>query len=80
MEAIFLLYVTILLGLVFNLSLGLKWPHVQRVVWLKGLKFLILSHHFAKCSDHVTCGSSDAAAKIVSMTLQGQWIKDQWMR
>ena len=79
MEAIFLLYVTILLGLVFNLSVGLKWPHFQRVVWLKRLKFLILSHHFAKCSGHGSCDSSDAAAKIVSMTLQGHWIKDQWM-
>ena len=43
---------------------------------LNGLKFLIVSHHFAKFSGHKSCGSNDTAAKISYMTLQDRVIKD----
>ena len=52
------------------------WPRVQRVVWLNGLNFLIVSHHFAEFSDHRPCGSSVTAAKTVYMTLQNHVIKE----
>ena len=32
----------------FFLSCGLTWTGVQRVVWLNGLKFLIVTNHFVK--------------------------------
>ena len=67
-----LLHITILPGLlaiaiavveinVFNLSRDLIWPRVQRVVWLNGFKFLIVSHHFVKLpfQDHLIKGSGD---------------------
>ena len=47
---------------------------VQKVVWHNGLKFFIVSYHFAKFSGQRSCGS-DAAAKIVYMTLQDHVIK-----
>ena len=39
------------------------------------MKFLVVSHHFAKFCGHRLCGSSDTAAKIVYMTLQDHVIK-----
>ena len=51
------------------------WPRVQRVAWFNGLKFLIVSHYFAKFSGHRSSGSSDIAAKIFYVTLQEQGIK-----
>ena len=36
----------------FNLSRYLTWPYIQRVVWLNELKFLTVSHHLAKISEH----------------------------
>ena len=78
------LYVTTLSGLVaidivvinvFNLSRDLMWPRVQRVAWLNGLNFLIVSQHFAKFSGHRSCGSNDTAVKVVYMTLQDHVIK-----
>ena len=40
-----------------------------------GLRFLIVSHHFAKFCGHRICGSSDTAAKIVCINLQDHLIK-----
>ena len=60
---------------VFNSSGGLTWPRVQWVLWLDGLKFLIVSHHFAKFCGHRPCGNSDTAVKIVYMTLQDHVVK-----
>ena len=52
------------------------WPRVQRfVLRLKGLKFLIVSYHFAKFNGNRSCGSSDTAAKIFYVTLQYHVIK-----
>ena len=48
----------------------------SKVVWLDGLNFLIVSHNFIKFSGHRSCGSSDAAAKIVYVTLQDHMIKE----
>ena len=45
------------------------------VEWLNRLNFLIVSHNFAKFSGHRPCGSSDAAAKIIFVTLQVHVIK-----
>ena len=42
---------------------------------LNGLKFLIVSHHFAKFNGHRSFGSSDTAAKILYLTLQDHVIK-----
>ena len=42
---------------------------------LNGLKFLIVSHHFAKFSGHKPCGYSDITTEIVHMTLQDHLIK-----
>ena len=86
MEGSSLFYVTILPGLVaigivvmkvngFNLSRDLTWPFVQRFVWLNGLNFLIVSHHFGKLSGHRPCGSSDTAAKIVYVASQNHVIR-----
>ena len=44
-------------------------------MWLNGLKFLKVSHHFAKFSGHMSCGSSDTAAKIFYVTLQDHVVK-----
>ena len=53
------------------------WSHVQRVVCLNGLKFLIVSHYLVKFSGLMPCGSSssDTAAKIFFVTLQDHIIK-----
>ena len=51
------------------------WPCVQSVVYLNGLKFLRVSHHFAKFRGYKPCGSSDTAARIIYMTLQDYVIK-----
>ena len=51
------------------------WPCVQRVAWLNGLKFLIVSHHFPKFCGHRLCGSSNTAPKIVYISLQDHVIK-----
>ena len=86
MEGSSLLHVTILPGLVaigivlmkvnaFNLSRDLTWPRVWRSMWLNGLDFLIVSHHFGKFIGHRPCGSSDTAAKIVYVTLQNHVIR-----
>ena len=88
MEGSFSLYITTLPGLMaicigivvveinfFYLPRDLTWPRVQRVVWLNGLNFLIISHHFAKFSGHRLCGSCDTAAKIFNFTLQDYGIK-----
>ena len=40
-------------------------------MWINGLKFLIVSHHFAKFSDH----SSDTTINIFYVTLQDHVIK-----
>ena len=40
-----------------------------------GLKFLVVSHHFAKFNGHRTFGSSDAAAEILYLILQDHVIK-----
>ena len=47
----------------------------KELCWINGLKFLIVSHHFAKLCGHRPCRSSDTAAKIVYMTLQDHVIK-----
>ena len=39
------------------------------------LRFLVVSHHFAKCSGHKPCGSSETAARIFCVTLEGLVIK-----
>ena len=39
-------------------------------MWLNRLKFLMVSHHFAKFSGHRPFGSSDTAAKILYVILQ----------
>ena len=44
-------------------------------MWLNGLNFLIVSHHFAKFSCDRSCGSSDTAFKIVYVTLQDHMIQ-----
>ena len=41
------------------------WSVIQRVMWLNGLDFVIVSHHFTKVSGHRPCGSSDAVGKTV---------------
>ena len=52
------------------------WSHVQRVVCLNGLKFLIVSHYLVKFSGLMLGGSSsDTAAKIFFVTLQDHIIK-----
>ena len=51
------------------------WPHVQKVIWLNGLNFLLVSHHFAKFIGHNHCGSSNTVAKIVYVTLRDHVIK-----
>ena len=45
-------------------------------MWLNGLKYLIVSHHFAEFHDHEPCGSSDTAAKLFYVTLQDYVIKE----
>ena len=60
---------------VFNLSRDFTWPRVQSDAWLNGLKFMIVTHHFAKRCGHTRCGSSDTAVKIVYMTLQDHVIE-----
>ena len=40
-----------------------------------GMKFLILSHHFAQFCGHRPCGSSNTATKIVYITLKDHVIK-----
>ena len=60
---------------VFNLSLELRQPHVQRVVWHNGLKFLVVRHHLAKGGGIRPCGSSDTGAKMLSLSLQDYVIK-----
>ena len=42
---------------------------------LNRLKFLVVSHHFAKFCGHRPCDSSDIAAKIVNVTLQDYVMK-----
>ena len=59
----------------FNLSCDFAWPLTQRIVWLNGLKFLVVSHHLAKFNGHRSHGSSDAAAEIFYGTLQDDVIK-----
>ena len=44
-------------------------------MWLNGLNFVIVIHHFAKFSGHRPRGSSDAADKIFYITLQDHAIK-----
>ena len=51
------------------------WQRVQAIVWLNGLNFLIVSHHFAKFGGHRLCGGSDTTAKIIYKTLQDHMIK-----
>ena len=79
MEGSSLLYVTTVLGLV---AIGIvivdikcfsfiTWPHVTT----RSKGCLIVSHHFAKFSGHRPYGTSDAAAKIVNVTLQDHVIK-----
>ena len=48
---------------------------VQKVLWLNGLNFLIVSRLYVKFCGHRSCGSSDTAAEIVYMTLQDHVIK-----
>ena len=43
-------------------------------MWVNVLKFLKVSHHFAKFSEHRPCGS-DTEAKIFYMTLRDHMIK-----
>ena len=43
--------------------------------YINAFNFLIVSHHFALFCGHRSCGSSDAAAKVVYMTLQDHVIK-----
>ena len=38
--------------------------------------FLIASHHIAKFSDHIPCGSSNTAAKTFFVNLQENAIKE----
>ena len=52
----------------------ITWPRVKRVLGLNGLKFLIVSPHFATFCGHRPC-SSDTAAIIVYITLQDYVIK-----
>ena len=44
-------------------------------MWLNGLKFIIVSHYFAKFQGHKPCGS-DTAAKMFHVTLQDHVIKE----
>ena len=60
----------------FSLSRYLTWPRAQSFVWLNGLKFLIVNHHFAKFNDHRPFGRSEIAAKIFYVTLQNHVIKE----
>ena len=41
------------------------WTHDQRVIWLKVLKFIVVSHQFAKFSSHRPGGNRDASAKTI---------------
>ena len=81
MEASYLLHLTTLPGLV---AIGIAvveikyfwfitWPHVphvQGILWLNGLKFLKVSHHFVTLYwGHRSCDSSYTVAKIAYMTL-----------
>ena len=45
------------------------------VPYSNGLKFLIVSHHFAKFCGYTLCSSSDTAAKIMYLTLQDHVIR-----
>ena len=57
-------------------SRGFIWPRVQRVVWLNGLKFLMVNHHNnTKFSGHRPCYGKNKAAKIHYVNLQGHVIK-----
>ena len=84
MEGSSLLYVTTLpdlvaIGIVVvekkKLSRDVRWPRVQRAVWLDGLKFLTVSHYYAKFYGPRPRGNSDTATKIIYVTLQDHLIK-----
>ena len=51
------------------------WALAQNIVWLNGLSFLIVGHHFAKFNGPRPFGSRDTAAKIIYMTLQDYVMK-----
>ena len=55
---------------VFNLSWGLTWPHVQRVMEICGWKFLIVNHHLPKFGGHRPFRSRDIRNLMFYMTLQ----------
>ena len=58
-----------------KISRDLKWLRVQRVVWLDGLKFLTVSHYYAKFYGPRPRGNSDTATNMIYVTLQDHLIK-----
>ena len=60
---------------VFNLSRGLKWPHVQRFVELCGWKLLIVRHYLPKFDGHRLYCSRDIRDIILQLILQNHMIK-----